>query len=46
MTVYVVLKNGKVDAVFSSEAAAITHKKNLGKKWSIAEILPMPLLDL
>lgn len=39
MTVWIVLKNDKVDEVFYSEEAALLHKKNLTKKWNLTEII-------
>ena len=39
MKVYIVLKNGKVDEVFSNREAAECHRKNLTKKWSISYIV-------
>lgn len=38
MTVYIVMRNGNVDAVFDNENAAIDHCANLLKKWNIAVI--------
>lgn len=46
MKVRIVLKNGKVDEVFSSEMAAIHHKRQLIKKWAIAEIVERAVNDL
>lgn len=37
--VYIVLKNGKVDEVFTNREAAENHQKNLNKKWSLSEII-------
>lgn len=39
MTVWIVLKNGKVDQVFDNETSAIHHHNSLIKKWSITEII-------
>lgn len=39
MTVWIVLKNGKVDEVFYSEEAAALHCKNLTKRWNLTEII-------
>jgi len=36
--VYIVMKNGKVDGVFSNREAAELHR-NLVKKWCLTEIL-------
>jgi hypothetical protein len=33
------MKNGKVDAVFDTEAAAEIHKKNAQRGWNITEIV-------
>lgn len=38
-TVWIVLKNGKVDEVFSDEVAAAHHAKQLNKKWSLTEVV-------
>lgn len=37
--VWIVLKNGKVDEVFDSEAAALAHRDNLTRKWSLTEVV-------
>ena len=39
MTVWIVLKNGKVDAVFDNYEAALTHVKNLTKKWNLTDLI-------
>ena len=44
--IYIVLKNGKVDEVFSNREAAELHKKNLVSKWSISEIVEKEIKDL
>lgn len=44
--VYIVLKNGKVDEVFSNREAAELHRKNLVKKWNIAEIVEKEIKEL
>jgi len=44
--VYIVLKNGKVDEVFSNREAAELHKKNLVKKWSLTDIIEKEIKDL
>lgn len=38
-TVWIVLKNGKVDEVFSSPEAAAHHRAQLTKKWSLTEVV-------
>ena len=45
-TVFIVLKNGKVVAVFSNEAAAIAHKDALLRKWSLSEIIEKEVFDI
>ena len=42
--VYIVIKNGKVDEVFSSREAAENHRKNL--KWSLVEIIEKEVREL
>ena len=44
--VYIVIKNGKVDEVFSTREAAENHRKNLTKKWSLSEIVEREIKDL
>lgn len=44
--VYIVIKNGKVDEVFSNREAAELHRKNLTKKWSLTEIVEKEIKDL
>lgn len=44
--IYIVLKNGNVDEVFSNRAAAELHVKNLTKKWSIAKIVEKEVKEL
>jgi hypothetical protein len=39
MPIFIVLKNGKVDEVFSNRAAAEAHAKALNKRWNTTEIL-------
>jgi ABC-type amino acid transport substrate-binding protein len=46
MTVYIVLRNGEVDAVFSSEAAARHHAKALNKKWNGTEIITKEVFEI
>lgn len=46
MTVWIVLKNGKVDEVFTNQVAAHRHQKNLVKKWSLAEIIKREVKEL
>jgi hypothetical protein len=38
VTVWVVLSSGKIVGVYDNEAAALTHQKNLTKKWAIVSI--------
>lgn len=44
--IYIVLKNGKVDEVFSNREAAELHRKNLTKKWSLSEIIEREVKEL
>jgi len=44
--VYVVLRNGKVDEIFSNREAAENHAKNLNKKWNITEIIEKEIKEL
>jgi len=37
--VWIVLRNGKIDAVFNTEASAFHHQKQLQKKWNVAEVV-------
>lgn len=46
MTVWIVTRNGKVDEVFSNEAAAKTHRDNLRNLWNIAEIIEKEVQDI
>lgn len=39
MKVWIVFKNNEIDAVFDNEAAALNHKKNAIKGWSIVYIV-------
>jgi hypothetical protein len=39
MKVWIVVKNGKIDAVFDNEEAAINHRKNLTRGWNLSEIV-------
>ena len=38
MLVYIVLRNGNVDAVFDNEKAAIHHRDMLVLRWAITSI--------
>ena len=42
-TVWIVLRNGKVDEVFSSKEAAEHHRKALTKKWNLTDIIEKEL---
>ncbi len=46
MKVWIVLKNGKIDEVFDNEDAAIHHKKQLIRKWSLTDIVEKEVLSL
>jgi len=37
--VWIVTRNGKVDAVFDNEQAAVNHRANLNKLWALSDIL-------
>ena len=39
MIVYIVLRNGKVDAVFDNLKAAENHHDNLNRLWALSDIL-------
>lgn len=39
LTVWIVMRNGEVDEVFSNEPAAIRHQRNLVSIWAISEII-------
>jgi hypothetical protein len=39
-------KNGKIDAVFDSEEAAINHRKNLTRGWNLTEIVEKEVYNL
>lgn len=39
MIVYIVLRNGEVDEVFSSWEAAQNHAANLTRKWNLTKII-------
>lgn len=44
--VYVVLRNGIVDEVFTNRPAAELHAKNLIKTWSLVSIVEKELKEL
>lgn len=46
MTVWIVMKNGKVDAVFDTEAAAEIHKKNAQRGWNLTAIVQKEVYTL
>lgn len=46
MIVWIVMKNGKVDAVFDTEAAAEIHKKNAQRGWNITAIVQKEVYTL
>lgn len=46
MIVYIVTRNGKVDAVFSSKASAENHRDNLIKLWALSEIKEFEVCDI
>lgn len=46
MTVWIVLRNGKVDAVFDNQWSAIHHRAMLTKKWALTEIVEQRVLSL
>jgi dsDNA-binding SOS-regulon protein len=46
MTIWVVLRNGGVDEVFDTRAAAEHHAKMLNKTWSITCILEREVKSL
>ena len=46
MTVYIVLKNGKVDEVFSNREAAEHHRLTLINKWNLSEIVECEVREI
>ncbi len=44
--VYIVMKNGRVDEVFSSKEMAEHHKKQLISKWNLVEIIEKQVKDI
>lgn len=46
MSVWIVLRNDKVDEVFSTREAAEHHAKALTKKWAITEIIEKEVKEL
>jgi hypothetical protein len=44
--VWIVMRNGKVDEVFSREEAAKEHQRNLVKKWAITKIIKKELKSI
>lgn len=41
MTVWIVTRNGKIDAVFDNEISALHHQEMLTKKWAISQVIEM-----
>lgn len=39
MTIWIVMRNKKVDEVFDNEEAANTHRDNLNNLWAITEVV-------
>ena len=46
MTVWIVMRNGKVDEVFDNETAALAHKEALTRKWALTEIVQKEVKSL
>lgn len=46
MKVWIVIKNGKIDAVFDNEQSAINHKKNLTRGWNLTDIVEKEVYTL
>lgn len=44
--VYIVIKNGEIDAVFLNRESAENHKTNLQEKWNIVQILEKEIYNL
>ena len=44
--IYIVLKNGDVDEVFSTREAAEHHARQLNRKWSITEIVEREVKEI
>lgn len=45
MIVYIVMKNGEVDAVFTDKALAENHRKNLTRQWNLTELIEKKVYD-
>lgn len=39
ITIWIVMKNGKVDEVFDNFTSAVNHKKNLTGVWALTELI-------
>jgi hypothetical protein len=39
MTIWIVLKNGKVDEVFDNKESAVAHQQALIKKWALTNLV-------
>jgi hypothetical protein len=46
MTVWIVIKDDKVDEVFDNKQSALEHADNLKRKWSITKILEREVKSL
>jgi len=46
VTVWIVLRNGKVDAVFDNEQAAVNHRANLTRLWSLTDIIELQVQSI
>lgn len=44
--VWIVFKNGKVDAVFDNEDAAKLHQKNATRGWNLTQVIEQVVYSL
>ena len=44
--IYIVLKNGNIDEVFSTREAAEHHAQQLNRKWSITKIVEREVKEI
>jgi hypothetical protein len=45
MTIYIVLKNGEIDAAFTTREVAELHRKNIALGWNITNIVEITLYE-
>ena len=46
MTVWIVTRNGKIDAVFDNEIAAKHHQKMLNRLWALSDIFEFQVMSI